>query len=66
MSKTNKILKLGLKEAECFNCLKNLNIKEEINDELEVFGKVYYRCTHCEYFSKIYTIGGSRTVIREA
>ena len=66
MSKTNKILKLGLKKAECFNCLKSLNVKEEIKDELEVFGKVYYRCPHCEYFSKIYTIGGGRVVIREA
>lgn len=66
MSKDNTILKHGLKEARCFNCLKNLDVGEDVEYELERFGKVYYRCPSCEYFSKIYTIGGGRIIIREA
>lgn len=62
----NKILKLGLGEAECFNCSKNLNVGKASEDELRMFNKIYYRCPSCEYFSKIYIIGGSKIIIREA
>lgn len=66
MSAENKILKLGVVEACCFNCGNNLNIGESSEEELKLFNKIYFRCSSCEYFSKISILGNGKIVIRSA
>lgn len=56
----NKILKLGLSEAECFNCSKNLSVGKESEYELRIFNKIYYRYPSCEYFLKYTSLLAAR------